>query len=217
MAEETKEELDRFSVFMQKNLHLTIQEARRRFALKKKPTKQTQSLSLTQSTVGIASSIRCQCPRGHKWETRRDRVEWGDELFHARANWNYAINVQLIMAMQEIGGGGSETDVLLSFLNLPNGHAFKKHTFHRIEDKLGDTIEKVTQQSMKDALSEEIRLQLIEDGREGDLKKWQAGKKINRVFLTVLYDMGWSKQSSGTRYDSKSGHAFLVGALSKKK
>ena len=28
--------------------------------------------------------------------------------------------------------------------------------------------------------------------------------------------MGWSKRSSGTRYDSKLGHAFLVGALSKK-
>ena len=97
------------------------------------------------------------------------------------------------MAMQEIGGGGSKTDVLLSFLNLPNGHAFKKHTFHRIEDKLGDTIEKVTQQSMKDALAEEIRLQLIEDDREGDLKKWQAGEKINRVFCLARFYEEWNQ------------------------
>ena len=127
-----KEELDRFLVCLQKTFHLTIQEARRRFALKKKPTEQTQ-LSLTQSTVGVASSIRCQCPRGHQWETRRDKVEWKDELFNARVNWNYAINVQFIITMQEIGGSGSETDVLLSFLNLPIDHAFKKHAFDRIE------------------------------------------------------------------------------------
>ena len=30
------------------------------------------------------------------------------------------------------------------------------------------------------------------------------------------YDMGWSKRSSGNRYDSSSGHSFMVGCLSDK-
>ena len=36
-------------------------------------------------------------------------------------------------------------------------------------------------------------------------------KNNNKVKLTVTYDMGWQKRSSGRRYDSSSGHAFIVG------
>ena len=32
--------------------------------------------------------------------------------------------------------------------------------------------------------------------------------------LTVSFDMGWNKRSSGNRYDSLSGHAFYIGCLS---
>ena len=34
--------------------------------------------------------------------------------------------------------------------------------------------------------------------------------------LTVCYDMGWNKKSSGTRYDSISGHGLMIGGYSKK-
>jgi len=34
--------------------------------------------------------------------------------------------------------------------------------------------------------------------------------------LTVCFDMGWQRRSSGTSYNSMSGHAFLVGANSNK-
>ena len=34
--------------------------------------------------------------------------------------------------------------------------------------------------------------------------------------LTVCYDMGWNKRSSGNRYDSISGHGIAFGAHSKK-
>ena len=37
-------------------------------------------------------------------------------------------------------------------------------------------------------------------------------KNNNKVKLTVTYDMGWQKRSSGRRYDSSSGHAFIIGA-----
>ena len=36
------------------------------------------------------------------------------------------------------------------------------------------------------------------------------GKNKNKVKLTVPYDMGWQKRSSGSRYDSSSGHAFII-------
>ena len=81
---------------------------------------------------------------------------------------------------------------------------------------MGKVIRGISAQSIDDALNEEIHLQLIKEGREFDYDKMQRGEHIERVKLTVLYDMGWRKRSSGTRYDSKSGHAFTVGALSKK-
>ena len=57
-----------------------------------------------------------------------------------RANHNYALNIQLVMAMQEIGGCGTEADVVLSFLNLAHGATMKAVTFHKTEDKLGFVI-----------------------------------------------------------------------------
>ena len=41
------------------------------------------------------------------------------------------------------------------------------------------------------------------------------GKNKNKVKLTVTYDMGWQKRSSGRRYDSSSRHVFIVGGRSK--
>ena len=34
--------------------------------------------------------------------------------------------------------------------------------------------------------------------------------------LGVTYDMGWQKRSSGRRYDSNSGHGFIVGTVTRK-
>jgi len=36
------------------------------------------------------------------------------------------------------------------------------------------------------------------------------------VKLTVSYDMGWNKRSSGHKYDSISGHGFVMGGINKK-
>ena len=41
------------------------------------------------------------------------------------------------------------------------------------------------------------------------------GKNNNKVKLTMTYDMGWQKRSYRRRYDSSSGHAFIIGERSK--
>ena len=43
----------------------------------------------------------------------------------------------------------------------------------------------------------------------------RQGKNNNKVKITVTYDMGWQKRSPGRRYDSSSGHTFIIGARSK--
>ena len=43
------------------------------------------------------------------------------------------MNVQLVLAMQQLGGSSSDTECLLAFLGLPNGNIFNKKGFHKIE------------------------------------------------------------------------------------
>ena len=43
----------------------------------------------------------------------------------------------------------------------------------------------------------------------------EKGENKNKVKLTVTYYMGWQKRSSSRRYDSYSGHAFIIGGRSK--
>ena len=40
-------------------------------------------------------------------------------------------------------------------------------------------------------------------------------KNNNKVKPTVTYDTGWQNRSSGSIYDSSSGHAFIIGGRSK--
>ena len=65
------------------------------------------------------------------------------------------------MAMQKIGGGGTQVDVIISFLNIAHDSTMKRIIPHKIEDKLGGVIGEITQQSMIDALKEDFNLQLI--------------------------------------------------------
>ena len=44
---------------------------------------------------------------------------------------------------------------------------------------------------------------------------YQTREKKKKVKLTVIYDMGWQKRSSGRIYESSSGHAFIIGRRSK--
>ena len=75
---------------------------------------------------------------------------------------------------------------------------------------------------MRDLAIEEDIQEEIKDTLEHNNQsygEWCAqtdkGKNNNKVKLTVTYDMGWQKRSSGRRYDSSSGHAFIIGARSK--
>ena len=81
---------------------------------------------------------------------------------------------------------------------------------------MGRVIRDVTKKEIRRALEEEVRLTLEQEGRGDEYEKWERGEEITRVKLTGSFDMGWNKRSSGNRYDSNSGHAFIIGALSGK-
>lgn len=77
------------------------------------------------------------------------------------------------------------------------------------------SIKEICNKSMEDALREEVMLML-----EGDVDNTQ--KFVNNELtcfdfpLTVGYDMGWNKRSSGNIYNSISGHGTMVGGYTKK-
>ena len=73
---------------------------------------------------------------------KRDKVNLESEKQNMCVNTNYVLNVHLVMEMQEIGGSGNESDIVMSFFNLAYGSTIKTTTFHKIEDKLGFLIRK---------------------------------------------------------------------------
>ena len=114
--------------------------------------------------------------------------------------------------MQIIRGRGVESTILLGVLNLP-WQGFEKKTFTKIETYAGTAKRLVRGLEIEEAFQEEIKHTLE--------KKYQSygdwcdlldkDKNNNKVKLTVTYNMGWQKRSSGRRYDSSRGHAFIIG------
>eukprot|EP00978_Attheya_sp_CCMP212_P030598 scaffold113033_cov31-Attheya_sp.AAC.1 len=90
-----------------------------------------------------------------------------------------------------------------------------------METELGQTQRMVlATQSMLEALNEEIKA-TIEKNQDVYGMSYDEYTKMSLfdkpfIKLTVCFDMGWQKRSSGHRYNSLSGHAFLVGAYTKK-
>ena len=111
---------------------------------------------------------------------------------------------------------GRESTKLFGMLNLP-WQVFEKKTFTKIEANAGMAERLVRYLAIKEALQEEIKDTL--EGNNQSYSEWCAQtdneKNNNKVKLTVTYYMGWQKRSSGRRYDSSSGHAFIIGARSK--
>ena len=63
---------------------------------------------------------------------------------------------------------------------------------------------------MRYAIEEEVRIILNDDAK---YKRYLKGNLS--VGITVSFDMGWNKRSSGNRYDSLSGHVLMIGCSSK--
>ena len=93
----------------------------------------------------------------------------------------------------------------------------KKKNFSKIEAHAGMAKRLVRDLEIEEALREEIKHTLEHNNQS--YGEWCAlsdkDKNNNKVKLTVTYDMGWQKRSSGRRYDSSSGQAFIIGTRSK--
>ena len=113
----------------------------------------------------------------------------------------------------QIGGGNVESEILLNFLDLPHGSTFRKSTFSRIQSAIREEIKSISNDSMIKSRDKEIKATIGERMFAKFLEKKLDPKDVR---LTVSYDMGWNKRSSGHKYDSISGHGFVLGGINKK-
>ena len=137
-----------------------------------------------------------------------------------KGNWSkiqhcgwYEENVKVVLATLACGMGPVDAGDFLSFLDIPKMNSFSKQQFTRIENLVGKHIRDIAEQSMKDMLEEEINMTVEAKWLDYEIFKKDKSSKVG---LTVSYDMGWSKRSSGNRYDSLSGHCFFVGSKTRK-
>ena len=123
-----------------------------------------------------------------------------------------------------MGCGPYEVAFLMASLNIPNVENFRTWYYRHI-DCISRPIRTLTKELIQQAREEEeVRVtffdllkeensKLTTSQLEDEFHKWKNGVRTDEIGLLVSYDMGWQKKSSGKRYDSLSGHGFLVGLL----
>ena len=172
------------------------------------------NLRLSEQTVGVATEVilRCIDCRNKKSNLVR-RTDYKNLKFRPNSTESYSLNCQFILALMQIGCGNAESETLLNFLELPHGSTFKRSSFSRVQSAIRPLIKAISDDSMLLAREEEIK---ATHGENKLVEYLEKKTKPEDVPLTVSYDMGWNKRSSGHKYDSISGHGMIMGGLTKK-
>ena len=182
------------------------------------------TLTVTLDTVCLATSINTRCSHcdtlcaSDILGASDGKAEAGSPSLkgHCKST-DYAVNNLFVLAMMLSGDGGTESGRVMGLLDLPNHSSMSKSTFADLESRLAPLIIELTKELLEENLLEEIRL--TKDELPGfEEAPWKHAVETNTPFpydnmpvLGCSYDMGWSKRSSGRRYDSHSGHAAIVG------
>jgi hypothetical protein len=190
------------------------------------------SVSLDVNTMCLASSLVVTCDNVncgyvfHGEQPAPTKVH-EETLDKRERSTDYAVNVLYVTAFLSMGDGCSEAARLLELLGLPNDTTMESRSFTIIEDRIGPIIRTLTRDILTENLVEEVRLtmdkSLVQDHHDFDI--WKSSLKPDFVGplmhakypqITVSFDMAWQQRSSGNSYNSPSGHAIFVGALTRK-
>ena len=147
-------------------------------------------------------------------------------------NSDFAVNILYVLSFLSEGNGGTEAAHLLGLLGLPNSTTMDGSSFGSVECQIGPSvIQKLADDLVyKHNLVQEVKLYYKDERyNDGDdesfrdvllFKLWQDGDLKNKPNLwpklTLSGDMGWQGRSSGMQFNSLSGDAILVGALTRK-
>ena len=152
-------------------------------------------------TRGIATSVHatCECQQHVTEILPRETNNCTD--YRRLSRWE--LNCQLVGGMQAIGCGGQHATNVLAHLGLPFCAKLHSDGFAKLQEDVGKAERLVTKEDMWSALQEEIGLTIEKYG--------DTCLRNGLVLIEGGFDMGWSKRSSGKRYDSQSGHCYLIG------
>ena len=171
-------------------------------------------VTLTECTTGIATVVNLTCNNCKiKHNNNSKKTDYEKLGFRKNSVESFAINCQLVLALMQTGCGAAEAATLLTFLDMPHSSTFQKCSFRRIQLAIRSSIKKITNEAMEKAREDEIRCTLGEEKLVAYKNKLLTPEEVP---LTVSYDMGWNKRSSGNKYDSISGHGFIMGGNTKK-
>jgi hypothetical protein len=139
---------------------------------------------------------------------------------------DYCINILFVLGFISCGDGGVEAARVLGLMGLPNDTTMETRSFALIENRISTAIQQVTTDILLESLIEEAMLSMrnATDQDDNDFQQWKQSlydknfvlSKMNYPRLSCSFDMGWQQRASGVRYNSASGHAILVGALTRK-
>lgn len=191
------------------------------------------SVSLQVKTTCLASSVYIHCNNsncGYIFHGDRAAATTLHEMTRdeRERSTDYAANVLYVVAFLSMGDGCSEAARLLELLGLPNDTTMESRSFTIIEERIGPVIRNLTTTILQDNLIEEVRLtKMMKSGAQDhhDFLLWKSSLEPGFVgelsiakypTITVSYDMAWQQRSSGHNYNSPSGHALMVGAMTRK-
>ena len=181
------------------------------------------NLDVTFDTVGIGTVVQTKCDFPDCGSRCRSSIEGTSlEKGKHRRTSDWAINIQCVLAMMLSGDGGAEAGRMLGMMDLPHNSSMEKDTFPKIESELSKHIQQYTKELLENKILEEVAL-TYKNNQDFDYDSWENAWRnklecpIDKMpKIKCSYDMGWTKRSSGKRYDSHSGHAATVGVCTRK-
>jgi hypothetical protein len=139
---------------------------------------------------------------------------------------DFAIDSLYVLSFLSSGDGCTEAARLLGLLGLPNDTTMEGRSFGIIKGRITKKIQDLNMELLEENLTEEVKLSMASSSihDDNDFILWQQSIKDNNVpfsksrypLICCSFDMGWQQRSSGQRYNSLSGHALLVGAMTRK-
>ena len=143
-----------------------------------------------------------------------------DSTEHAR-NTDHAVNILFVVSFIASGDGGTEAARLLGLLGLPNSTTMQSRSFGNIEATISPVLLRLADRIIYDNLCEEVRLTYedrVDENNNLLYDRWLKEEDLPEALwprVKAGTDMGWQQKGSGRRYNSKSGHCFFCGALTR--
>jgi hypothetical protein len=167
--------------------------------------------------MGVASVPHMSCNRcSNKVLAELTSTACMERKSEQKALSDYSLNVPHVLGFLSVVDGGSETQRLLGFCDLPNNYAaMERSTFTQSEQTIHPVAMAMVEDVIWQNIIEEVSVSAEHDV-EFNIENWkQAALEKDTSYLLAMFgkvqvstDMGWQKRGFG--FDSLSGHALCL-------